>query len=57
LIEAVERGVTAQIARFDDPNCPYLYRARALFGDKARFDAYAHLARVREWQPAAQEVA
>jgi ATP-dependent helicase/nuclease subunit B len=57
LIEAVERGVTAQIARFDDPHSAYVSRARAMFGDKARFDAYAHLARVNEWQPAAQEAA
>jgi ATP-dependent helicase/nuclease subunit B len=50
LVEAVEKGVTAHIVRFDDPQCAYTPLVRALFSDKARFDSYAHLARAREWQ-------
>jgi ATP-dependent helicase/nuclease subunit B len=52
LVEDVGQGVTAHIARFDDPQCAYTPLVRALFSDKARFDSYAHLARAKEWQRA-----
>ncbi len=42
-------GLTRLIARFDDPSTPYTSLRRPGFRDSARYDDYAHLARVKEW--------
>jgi ATP-dependent helicase/nuclease subunit B len=48
-IQAAATGLELRIARFDDAATPYAYERRAIFGDRANHDAYAHLARVKEW--------
>ncbi|NNG04161.1 MAG: double-strand break repair protein AddB [Inquilinus sp.] len=47
LIRQTETGLRRLIARFDDPDTPYLARPRPDF--IYRFDDYEHLARVLEW--------
>ena len=42
-------GLTRLIARFDDPATPYASLRRTSFAATARYDDYAHLARVKEW--------
>jgi ATP-dependent helicase/nuclease subunit B len=54
-IQAAATGLALRIARFDDPATPYAYERRAIFGDRANHDAYAHLARVKEWSAGADE--
>ncbi|MFZ1108183.1 MAG: double-strand break repair protein AddB [Rhodomicrobium sp.] len=48
-IEEARAAIIERIARFDDPETPYAYEARAVFRDKADHDPYAHLARLKEW--------
>jgi len=54
-IQAAAAGLAVLIARFDDPDAPYAYERRAIFGDRAKHDAYAHLARVKEWSAGGDE--
>ena len=54
-IQAAATGLAFRIARFDDPDTPYAYERRAIFGDRANHDAYAHLARVKEWSAGGDE--
>jgi ATP-dependent helicase/nuclease subunit B len=49
VIQAAYTGTLNQIIRFDNPETPYTYEARAIYKDKAENDPYAHLARVQEW--------
>ncbi len=48
-IEDARAGTLQHIARFDDEATAYAYETRAIFGDKAENDPYAHLARAAEW--------
>jgi ATP-dependent helicase/nuclease subunit B len=48
-IEEASVAIVERIARFDDPETPYAYEARAVFREKADHDPYAHLARLKEW--------
>jgi ATP-dependent helicase/nuclease subunit B len=54
-IQAAATGLELRIARFDDAATPYAYERRAIFGDRANHDAYAHLARVKEWSAGEDE--
>jgi ATP-dependent helicase/nuclease subunit B len=54
-IQAAYSGLVSRIVRFDDPQTPYAYEARAIFREKAEYDPYAHLARVQEWSSAIAE--
>jgi ATP-dependent helicase/nuclease subunit B len=49
LAKTAEEGVSALVARFDQPNTPYRALRRAAFNDSYRYDAYAHLSRAAEW--------
>ena len=42
-------GLQRLVALFDDPSTPYASLRRGSFRDSARFDDFAHLARVKEW--------
>ena len=54
-IEEAANGIVALLSSFDDAATPYAYSARAIFKDKADYDPYAHLARVKEWGVGATE--
>jgi ATP-dependent helicase/nuclease subunit B len=54
-IETAEAGLRTLIDRFDREETAYRPQIRALFPDKARFDPYAHLARVKEWSAPGEE--
>ncbi len=54
-IEAARAGTLKHIERFDSEATPYAYETRAVFREKAENDAYAHLARVREWSAEADD--
>ena len=54
-IEAARAGTLQRIARFDDEATAYAYETRAIFGDKAENDPYAHLARAAEWSVEAED--
>jgi len=47
LIGTAEAGLLRLIAKFDDPETPYLSRPRPMFITRASL--YDHLARVKEW--------
>ncbi len=49
IIAETRAAVVERIALFDDPATPYDYQMRAVFRDKAAYDPYAHLGRVKEW--------
>ncbi|MEZ5776620.1 MAG: PD-(D/E)XK nuclease family protein [Hyphomicrobiaceae bacterium] len=48
-------GVERLIGRFDDPNTPYRALRRPDYARRHAFDAYAHLARFKEWTDAEGE--
>jgi len=49
LADGAHAGLSALVARFDDPSTPYTAMRRAAFAGSYRYDDYAHLARVQEW--------
>jgi ATP-dependent helicase/nuclease subunit B len=57
LIAAAQVGLKKLIERFDDEATPYTFAQRPIFKDKAAYDVYAHLARVKEWGGTSDEAA